>query len=246
MNDHHHYLMIDGKSSRDFDVYVSGAGTYSAPEKSYEEVTIPGKNGTIFLYDGNFKNIEVTYESWIADPEDPENVYRHFRDLKGFLLSKNGYFRIEDTYHPDEFRFGTYVSSIEPEVLTWFQGVTFDLKFNCKPQRFLKKYYDYPVEYASTNQIFVNETYFQAKPLIRAYGTGTFSIGGTSVKINSANSYTDIDCDLQEAYKDTLATNCNNNIVLTNGKFPTINPGENRITFTGITRLLVYPRLYVI
>lgn len=246
MREHFNYLVIDGKSSRDFDAYLTGAGTFSSPERSYEEVQIPGKNGTIFLYDGNFKNIEVSYEGWIARPEDPEYVYQHFREMKNFLLSRKGYFRLEDTYHPDEFRFANYISAIEPEMLEDYQGAVFTLKFNCKPQRFLKKYYDYPLEYLTTNQRFINETYFEAKPLIRAYGTGTFTINGVSLKINSASSYTDIDCELQEAYKDTFATNCNGNITLTNGKFPVIEPGVNTITFTGITKLVIYPRLYVI
>lgn len=246
MNEHFHYLIVDGKSSRDFNAYLTGAGTFSSPEKSYDEVEIPGKNGKIFLDNGSFKNIEVTYDGWIAKPEDPDYVYTHFRDMKNFLLSRKGYVRIEDTYHPDEFRFGTFLTSFDPDVLYEFQGVVFSLKFNCKPQRYLKKFYDYSITYNTTNKTFINDTYFDAKPLLRVYGTGTFAINGVSVRITSANSYTDIDCELQEAYKNTLATNCNGSIVLMNGKFPVLSPGNNTITFNGITSIVMYPRLYVI
>ena len=246
MNEHFHYMIIDGKSSRDFQVYISGAGTYSSPERSYDEVEVPGKNGKIFLDNGSFKNLDVTYNAWIAKIDDPEHTRKRFRDLRSFLASRKGYFRIEDTYNPDEFRLGTYVNSIEPEVLTYLQGVTFTLTFNCKPQRFIKKFYDESIEYTSTNKIFLNDTYFEAKPLIRAYGTGTININGVRVQINQANSYTDLDCELQEAYKDTLATNCNSKIVLTDGKFPSIVPGENSIKFNGVTKLVMYPRLYMI
>jgi phage-related protein len=79
-----------------------------------------------------------------------------------------------------------------------------------------------------------------ALPLIRAYGTGTFTINGITVQITSASSYTDIDCDLQECFKDTLATNCNGNVVLTT--FPELKPGENTISMSGITKLEITPR----
>ena len=246
MISHFHWLVMDGKPSKDFDVYTSGAGTYLSPERSFEEVEVPGRNGAIFLYEDSYKNVDITYEAWIAKIDSPKEVDRKFRLLRSFLLSRNGYFRLEDTYHPDEIRFASYNEAFEPEVMDSLDAVTFDLKFSCKPQRFLKKFYDIPIEITKSGVVFNNDTYFIAKPLLRVYGTGTFSIGGISVRINSANSYTDIDCDLMEAYKNTLATNCNNNITLTNAQFPYLAPGENTITFSGITKIELYPRLFML
>ena len=102
-----------------------------------------------------------------------------------------------------------------------------------------------PVEFTAAGSI-LNKQLTETKPLIRAYGTGSFSIGGVAIQITSANGYTDIDCDLQEAYKDTLATNCNANIVLTNGVFPTLKSGSNAITLSGITKLIITPRWWVL
>ena len=244
MTRHFHHMIIDGKSSEDFNVYISGGGTYSSPERSFDEVEIPGRYGVIFLYDGNYKNIDVTYHAWIGKLERTDDVDRDFRALRSFLMSRSGYVRIEDTYHPDEFRIGAYNSSIDASVHETMQAVEFDMTFSCKPQRFLKKYYDIPIEYTSSGQIFYNDTFFDAKPLIRVYGTGTFVVNGTSVIINTASSYTDFDCELQEAYKDTLATNCNGKITLTNAKFPYLSPGDNSITWNGPTKIILYPRLF--
>lgn len=246
MKEHFNYLIIDGKSSRDFHAYLSGAGTFLSPERSYDEIEIPGKNGKIFLDNGNYSNVDLTYEGWIAEIDGAEHVKLYFRELKNYLLSRRGYFRLEDTYFPDEFRFAMYNAAIEPDILEDFQGAVFSLKFNCKPQRFLKKYYDYPIEYTVSNQTFINDTWNEAKPLFRVYGTGTMTVNGVRIQITSANSYTDIDCELQEAYKDTLATNCNSKITLPDGKFPSIAPGANNITFTGITKIIFYPRLFMI
>lgn len=242
--DHFHWLTIDGKSSRDFDVYISGGGSYTSPERSYEEVEIPGRNGVIFLDNGNYKNVDVTYSAWIGKLEGEEEVYKRFRELKSYLLSRNGYFRLEDTYHPDEFRMALYKEAFDPDVHSGLEAVAFDMVFNCKPQRFLKKFYDVPIEVTTSGYSFLNDTYFDAKPLIRVYGTGTFTMGGVTTRIYSASSYTDFDCELQEAYKDTLATNCNGKIGLTNAKFPYLPVGMSTITFSGPSKIVFYPRLF--
>ena len=83
-----------------------------------------------------------------------------------------------------------------------------------------------------------------AKPLIRAYGTGTFSIGGVSVQITAADTYTDIDCDLEEAYKDTLATNKNPYVKATT--YPELKPGTNAVALSGITKLVITPRWWIL
>ena len=239
-----HWLVIDGKSSVDFDMYISGGGTYSSPEKSYDSVEVPGRNGVIFLYDGNFKNAELSYNCFIAKVDGELDVDRNFRNLRSYLMSREGYVRIEDNYHPDEIRFGTYNDSIEPDVHDTLTAVQFTLTFSCKPQRYVRKYYDWPISITSSGTKFYNDTYFNAKPLMRAYGTGSITINGVTVTINTANSYTDIDCELMEAYKDTLATNCNGNITLTNAQFPYLKPGENTINFSGISSIQLYPRTY--
>lgn len=246
MINHVHWLVIDGKPSKDFDVYTSGDGTYLSPERSFEEVEVPGRNGVIYLYDDSYKNVDVTYDAWIAKIDCAKEVDRKFRLLRSYLLSKTGYFRLEDTYHPDEIRFASYIDSFDPDVHPSLEALSFTLSFSCKPQRFLKKFYDIPIEITKSGAVFNNDTYFVAKPLIRAYGTGSFTIGSVTVTINSANSYTDIDCDLQEAYKDNLSNNCNGKITLTNAQFPYLVPGENTITFSGITKIELYPRLFML
>ncbi len=240
------YIIIDKKPSRDFNVYISGGGTYTSPGKLFEEVNVPGRNGSIFLYEGAYKNVDISYKGFIGKVDGEDEVELYYKTFRSFLMSRNGYVRIEDTYHPDEIIFGTYNDDIKPKVHSTLQAVEFELKFSCKPQRFIKKYYDTAIEYTTSGSTFYNDTFFDAKPLIRAYGTGWFQINDVKITINSANSYTDFDCDLQEAYKDTFATNCNGNITITNALFPYLAPGLNTITFSGITKIELYPRLFTL
>ena len=125
-------------------------------------------------------------------------------------------------------------------MVEWLEAGEFDLTFNCKPQRFLKSGED-AITFTSGGSV-LNETMQTAKPLLRVYGTGTFSIGGATMTISSANVYTDIDCDLMNAFKGT--TNCNGNI---SGTFAALAPGDNAITLgSGITKIEITPRWWVL
>ena len=251
------YLIIDGVSSINYGVFISGKGTFSSPAKQYEEVSVPGRNGQLLMNtEPTFGNIDVSYDAFAYD--DPDKLfprmdrtkvndrYRTLSEklgaLRAFLNSRSGYFRLEDSYNTEEFRLAYFKKEFSPNVIDNLHAATFTLTFTCKPQRFLK-IGEKAVTFTGTSTL-RNTTSFKALPLIRAYGTGTFEVGGTKVQIKSASSYTDIDCELMECYKGT--TNCNNNVTLTNGVFPDLKPGQNTIKMTGITKLIITPRWWTI
>ena len=233
------FIVYNGIQLSDYGVFISGDGTFNAPERDTQTVEVVGRNGELTLDNGRYKNIEVTYPAFVVS-DFAENIEK----LRNILLKQQGNVRIEDTYHPQQFRIGKFTGSFKVKPIPELYAGEFDITFNCYPQRFLKSGED-PIEFASGGTIY--SKYLQeAKPLIRAYGTGSFSIGGVSIQITTANGYTDIDCDLQEAYKDTLATSCNGNIVLTNDAFPVLKEGDNTITLSGVTKLVIYPRWWVL
>ena len=229
------WVIFNSKSLKDYGVYISGSGTYNAAERDVETIEIAGRNGELTLDNGRYKNISLTYPAFIIRDYN-ENV----QALRNYLLSQKGYLRLEDTYHPEEFRLARWAGDFSADPIAELYAGNFKLTFDCYPQRFLKEG-ENPIEVTQATTI-KSLNLVPALPLIRAYGTGSFSIGGVAIQITSANSYTDIDCELQEAYKDTLATNCNGNIVLTNGVFPQLAPGDNAITLSGITKLIITPR----
>ena len=252
------YLIIDGVSSISFGVFISGNGTFTSPVKKYEEVEIPGRNGKLLMNtEPIFDNVDVTYNSFafedsakdypkVAKLYSADAYYRTFGEqlgaLRAFLNSREGYFRLEDSYNPEEYRMAYYAKAFTPTVNRNLKAAEFPLVFTCKPQRFLKTG-EMPIDYTSSSTI-VNPYLFKSKPLIRAYGTGYFTISGVKVTIKAANGYTDIDCEAMECYKDTV--NCNNNVVLDNGVFPVLKPGDNAITMSGITKLTITPRWWTI
>lgn len=232
------WLLFNGRSTRDFNIWISGEGTYNAPGRRVSNYSIPGRSGDLIIDEGAYENIEITYPAYIAF-----DFQEHIAAWRAYALAQKGYGRLEDTYHQDEYRKALYSSAIEVE--TFGVGNTegaFNITFNTKPQRYLKSG-DLPVEYTSKGKIF-NRTEFQAKPLIRCYGSGTFSIGHEVIRIATSHPYIDIDCDMMDAYYDTV--NCNDEITLSSGEFPVLDPGSNGIDPGDLNKLILYPRWWTL
>lgn len=126
------YFTIAGRDSRDFGIYISGAGTFNAPEKAYQFFEIPGRSGDLIGNDHRLMNVELTYHAFIYT-----NFRQNVREFRSFLLSLNGYQKLTDTYHPDEYRMACYVGAFEAEPTPMLDAGEFDITFNCKPQRYL-------------------------------------------------------------------------------------------------------------
>lgn len=227
------YMTIGGKSTEDFNIYISGEGTFASPERDYETVSVPGRNGDLTFDNGRFKNKPLTYPAFIT-----KNYKENLTAFEDFVGSLRGYVRIEDTYHPDEFRMGIFKGGMSPKNSAANLAGEFDISFDVKPQRFLKE--GEKVVSFTANGSIKSPTLQESKPLLRVYGTGTVGIGDTTITISSADVYTDIDCETEDAYKG--AVNCNGNISVTNHRFPVLK-GETGISLGGsVTKVEITPR----
>lgn len=235
MTSRRNYFIFDGVSSKDYGVYISGAGTFDGAERDVSTIGVPGRNGELTIDNGRYKNRQITY---------PAFIYRNFdlniEGLRNWLLSGGGYKRLEDSYHPNEFYMARLTGTLDPDVVDKLVAGKMNLTFDCYPQRFLKSG-EMPIDITAAATL-INETAQIAKPLIRAYGTGTITVNSQTLTISTADEYTDLDCDLMEAYKG--ATNCNGNV---SGTFPEFIPGANSISMTsGITQMSITPRWWIL
>lgn len=228
-------LTIGGRNLADFGVYISGEGTYNAPERSITEEIVPGRNGFLIIDNGRYQNIEVNYPAFIIN-----DFPRNMSGMRSYLASLRGYTRIEDSYHPDEYRMGALIGGISVQTSGYMNREgRFNLTFSCKPQRFLRSgEYAIPV---TTGMKIYNPTLFDAKPIIRIYGNGSVTLNGETMNWSGPSEYVDIDCDIQDCYY--MGTNMNSYV---EGDFPVLSPGENTITFTGSTSIRVTPRWWII
>lgn len=170
---------FDGVNSRQYGVYITGAGVFNAPERNVEMLDIAGRNGAFVLDKGSFLNIEVTYPASIACDNETDFA-EAVSDLRNLLCSKVGYVRLEDDYNPNEYRLAIYKSGLEVSHDFLIAG-EFDLVFECKPQRYLKTG-ETAISVTSGDTV-TNPTRFDAKPMLEATGYGTIDISGSKIEV---------------------------------------------------------------
>lgn len=249
------FIVYNGESSLDHNVYVSGDQSFDAPEKEINRVSIPGRNGDLLISTGRYKNTTLRYRAIILEGSDYQSTVEGVRE---WLLKNNGYVRLEDTYSPNEYRLAAFNGPLNFTTYLLQAGET-ELVFDCKPQRFLKSGDE---EHAITinttsggSYNLINPTSFQAKPRIRVNCSGECSItfkyrgyGGTDIwtntvtikpKITSTN-HVIMDSETMICTNDS---NENLNNICSIGDFLTIDAGTTQITWSGkVSSIVIVPR----
>lgn len=230
-------FLYDGKMSDDFGIYISGSGTYNAPERDVGTVTIPGRNGDLLIDNRRFKNITVEYPAFIREK---------FREKSGvarmWLTGSAQYRRLEDSCNPQYYRMARFSGPLDFDTRFLNRGGECKILFDCKPQRYLKS-----GEYARRTSGHIdlfNPTGMTALPLIRVSGTGDgeLVVGNTVVTISGMEGFLYIDSDTQNAYRETQ--NCNSKI---SQIFPVLPAGKTGISFSGdIAGIEIIPRWWTL
>lgn len=226
-------LTFGGISAASLGIHISGAGTYSSPERDREMVPVDGRNGELIIDNGRYENVTVIYPAFMRD-----GFRLTASEIRNrFLNGSRGYQRLQDTYHPAEFRMAVFTGAFQPETGPWNASAHFDLTFNCKPQRFLVAGEETRTFRAAGT--LNNPSQETALPLIRVYGHGTLTVGSTVMTIaQHSQAYMDIDCELGDAFCGSVNLN-----PYVSKVFPALGAGETGLAFSGsITRVDVTPR----
>ena len=177
-------IIFGDVDSSDYGIYISGEGVYNAPERVVEFIEVPGRNGSIAMDQGRYENISITYPAMYLG-KDQEEFREKLSDFRNAILSQKGYQRLEDSYHPDEYRMGVYASGLEvTKVFRKMRGGEFELTFNCKPQRWLSVgALPIPVD---SGDVLQNPTVFDSSPLLEVEGYGTVSFNGFDIELDNS------------------------------------------------------------
>lgn len=230
-------VSYNGTSSDSLGIFLSGSGTYNAAELDATAYEIPGRNGDLIIPNNRYKNIEVTYPAFV--PNDFEN---RVQAVRNWMRSAEGYKKIEDNYDSTHYRMGMGVGVLEFTPAQMNRAANLQLVFNCKPQRFLKTG-DTAVN-PSSGATISNPTQYDAKPEIsfkNPTSSATLTIG--SITVTATSAYTGvvvIDCETQNIYSGS--NNLNSYFTVTN--FPVLKPGNNTITYSGVTNVTVIPHYW--
>lgn len=192
------HLTYDGVDSSDFGVFISGEGVFDAPARRGEMISIPGRNGSLFMDEGVYENIPGKYPAFIGTKDETE-----FREklaaFRNAILSRGNYKKLSDTYHPDEFRLAVYRSGLEVDPEEYNRSGKFELEFDCKPQRFLVSGEE-PIV-LTTGALITNPTLHYSKPLIKVIGNGTVKIEPYEFIVSGNDGEIWIDSEIMESYR---------------------------------------------
>ena len=238
-------IIFNGIPSTNYGIHVETPPVYATPERDYEVVHIPGRNGDLVIDNGSYKNVTRKYS--ISVGEIDGNFTTLAAGVSEWLHSSSGYARLEDSYESDYFRLAYYVADAEMEILFHKAG-KMSIEFNCKPARFLKAG-ERAVPFTTAGSI-RNPTFQKSFPKLTVVvsGSGTLKIGDQTITISGLTNSTRmvIDSELQDVYEEGSLTNLNSKVSFSDG-FPLLNPGVNAITFTGsITSVEVIPRWWIL
>lgn len=226
---------IDGVSSATYNIFASGENTYNAAERDVSSIEVPGRSGNLLVDNGRFKNVDVKYPCVI-----PYGFQSNANNIRAWLMSNSfGYHKITDDYDTDHFRMGRYKGGIEFEPFYANQAAALaDVTFDCKPQRFLTSgdsNISKIVTVPNTEVTLTNPTNFDAKPIVfvtkqRGADTMAVKVNDEEFSILPSGGKTSfyIDCESMDVYY----SGDNRNMYFV-GDFPSLKPGENRISFTG-------------
>lgn len=176
-------FIFNGISTEELGLVIQTPPNYEYPEKLVDMTHIPGRNGDLAIDTGSFQNVNRTY-SVAAGFNGSDKFMMTAESITNWLTTTKGYCRLEDTYDPEVYRLGMYVSSGSFANI-YDGGTSANITFNCKPQRYLKSGESCVEGRVTDGSIVVeNPTGFPALPII------TFE--NLNVDQNSDSSFTQV------------------------------------------------------
>lgn len=140
------YLLFNKNSSTDFNMHISEPPEFSIPERDYETVHIPGRNGDLIIDSGKYNNTTGKYKVNIDASHENEDYFKICSAISAWLHPSpsevspygdhDGYYILKDTYDPTHFRYAKYKGGSSISNIFNKAG-EMDLEFECKPQRYL-------------------------------------------------------------------------------------------------------------
>lgn len=229
-------LIFNNICSEELGIIVVEGPPEVLAQEEYEEIIIEGRNGTLIENKGTFPNIEKSFILTTIDLD--QDIDLMIEKIKIWL------FNIKDNKLlyaiPNRYNIVKKVV-IEEDIKTTFEEYgDFKIKFLCEP--FYYNLLEKDITITEKGTKFYNKGDFNSNPKIVIYGTGDLqlTINDTTVQINNVDERVLLDSKLFLC----LDKDNNNKSIDMIGNFPTLDIGENTITWVGnITKLDISPRI---
>lgn len=126
-------FIYDGVSSEQFGTYLATSNFMNGPDRDVTRVSVPGRNGDLIIDNGCYANFPLEEHGYIKG-----NLICNAEELKNFLAKhQNSYYVLEESLYPDIFRLARVSSGFSMGSHGDTNG-EFSIRYDCKPQCFLK------------------------------------------------------------------------------------------------------------
>lgn len=231
------FLMFREHSSLEYALLIADKGSYKGAARDVTYTSVPGRSGDLLTDNGRYKNISIPYTLSLLN-----NTSRSFKELthqiKGWLLSEAGYYRLWDSYDGNYFRLASYSDEANIEQELRDTG-SLSLSFNCKPFKYSFEGLN-TITFTSSGSLY-NAEFFPSLPYIKITGSGTvtLSVNNDSFTFSDIDEYIEVDSDSMNVYKGIQPQNHK----MTGGAFPILLSGSNTVSWVGnVDKLEIIPR----
>lgn len=235
----HDVFWLDGERSDNYGMRLREPIKFGESKPKYDTASVPGRNGTLYRFDGSYENIPGTARCFALEKGAVQNA---LHAVAKWCMLQPGYHRLETVEEPDIYRMVVVLSGPQTDIRMRTLA-PFELAFDCKPARYMKAG-ELPVTLTQSGALLYNPG-MESLPLITVYGTGsgTLTAGGRTVQIKRLDGSLTLDSELQDAYKGLE----NKNGTISAPEFPVLPPGESAVAWTGgIERVEIVPRWWVL
>ncbi len=212
------FFIFNNINSQDIGIIVNKLPPISKPERSYEEINVPGRNGTLYIDNKCYKSFPYEITCTLMQDSNIRNISQWLNGSGKLIISTEtdksynviikNQIDFEQTYRVcNEF---VVIFDVEP------------IAHSIKEKELI---------FTKETQFIIKESTYMIKPYIKVNGSGiiTLTLNNKSIVLKDIQEYIELDCELEEAYKNNL--NCNSKVECED--FPVLIPGINNISWTG-------------
>lgn len=212
------FFVFNGVSSKDMGIIVNKLPPISKAEKNYEELEIPGRNGKLFIDKKCYKPFKYEITCTLMPNSNIRDISA-WLDSSGKLIISTELDKFYEVIIKNQIDFAqAYKVFNEFVIIFEVQPIAFSVE-------------DKKIIVTKQTDITILRATYDMKPYIKVNGNGnvTLTINNKSAILKEIKDYIELDCELEEAYKNNK--NCNSSIECED--FPKLIPGKNSINWIG-------------
>ncbi|HFD0308675.1 TPA: distal tail protein Dit [Clostridium perfringens] len=217
-------LIFNGKNSlEDIGVGVQDYPPISLANENYTEYTVDGRNGSLIVNQGTYPDIKIPFDLCLVNFKDFHHSLDAIEDwLTNIEDNKLFYERTDRCYKVKK------VIKEDIKRQAYYGEGEFKATFLCEP--FLNDPEPMELEINTQGEIFYAGNR-NSLPITKVYGNGRIElrVNDNSIELKNVENYIELNSNLLKA----IDANGQNKDIDTNGNFPYLIPGENKISWIG-------------